>query len=56
MNVRTLMLAAFCAVSLSACACPHAPDYSGAPYGNVDDGTAGTGVGDNGCFRRIFTD
>lgn len=40
-------------LALAACACPRTDMYDDTPYG---ERTAGTGMVDEGCFRRLVED
>ena len=52
MRIFRLACLTACLLSLAACACPSAPQYDRTPYQN--DRTAGSGMTDQGCFRRTF--
>lgn len=52
MKPQTILLAALCALTLSACACPRGPAYEGEPYSA--EKTAGPGYVENGCLHRTI--
>lgn len=53
MKIILNLTAAACLLLLAGCACPRPEGvHSTTPYG--EEGTAGYGLVDNGCWRRTF--